>query len=86
MRTPTPLVSVVIPAYNAARFITETLESVFKQTYTNWEIVLIDDGSTDNTRAVLEPTWTESDIIFRKTGNRRSAQCRSAQGGALSVF
>ncbi len=41
------LVSVVIPAYNAERWIAETLRSVFSQTYPHWEIILIDDGSLD---------------------------------------
>ncbi|TDD94672.1 glycosyltransferase family 2 protein [Flavobacterium cellulosilyticum] len=45
----TPLISIIIPAYNASDFILETLESVKQQTYTNWEIVLVNDCSTDNT-------------------------------------
>lgn len=49
-----PLVSVVIPSYNRAHSISETLESVFSQTYPNVEILVVDDGSTDNTRAVIE--------------------------------
>jgi teichuronic acid biosynthesis glycosyltransferase TuaG len=44
-----PLISIIIPAYNASKFLLETLESVKKQTYTNWEIVLVNDCSLDNT-------------------------------------
>ena len=50
-----PHVSVVIPAYNSAKFLVQALESVFSQTYTDYEVVVIDDGSTDNTQAILEP-------------------------------
>jgi glycosyltransferase involved in cell wall biosynthesis len=47
-----PLVSVVIPAYNAANFIAETLDSLQAQTYTHWEAIVIDDQSTDNTAQI----------------------------------
>ena len=50
-----PRVSVIIPAYNRAQYILETLESIFAQTYTDYEIIVIDDGSTDDTRDVLQP-------------------------------
>ncbi|AFZ27925.1 glycosyl transferase [Cylindrospermum stagnale PCC 7417] len=48
-----PLVSVIIPCYNAAKFLSATLESVFNQTLKNYEIILIDDGSTDNTATLI---------------------------------
>ncbi|GIZ10058.1 glycosyltransferase family A protein [Flavobacterium sp. UMI-01] len=44
-----PLISVIVPAYNAAEFLQETLESVKQQTYSNWEIILVNDCSTDAT-------------------------------------
>ena len=50
----TPLVSVLIPCYNAARWVGETLDSAFAQTWPNLEVVLVNDGSTDGTREILE--------------------------------
>ena len=49
-----PLISVVVPTYNFGRFIAQTVESLKAQTYENWECVIVDDGSTDNTREIVE--------------------------------
>lgn len=48
------LVSIIIPVYNAERYIIDTLESVENQTYMNYEVILIDDKSTDNSKKVIE--------------------------------
>lgn len=48
-----PLVSIIIPTFNRAHLIAETLDSVFAQTYTNWECIIVDDGSMDNTDEVV---------------------------------
>ncbi|TBV25501.1 hypothetical protein DMZ43_11180 [Meridianimaribacter sp. CL38] len=49
-----PLVSIIIPTYNRAHLIGETLDSVLAQTYSHWECIVVDDGSTDGTAALLD--------------------------------
>ena len=49
-----PLVSIVIPCYNYGLFISQTLDCLLTQSYQNWEAIIIDDGSTDNTRQVVD--------------------------------
>ncbi|WP_415375378.1 glycosyltransferase family 2 protein [Patiriisocius sp. Uisw_017] len=48
-----PLVSIIIPTYNRASLIIETLDSILLQTYKNWECIIVDDGSTDNTDEII---------------------------------
>lgn len=59
-----PLVSIIIPTYNRAHLICETLDSILEQTYTNWECIVVDDGSTDNTAKVLAH-YIEKDNRFQ---------------------
>jgi glycosyltransferase involved in cell wall biosynthesis len=49
-----PKVSVIIPTYNMARFLPEAIESVFNQTFEDYEVIVLDDGSTDNTKDIVE--------------------------------
>ncbi|MBT0608445.1 glycosyltransferase family 2 protein [Aequorivita echinoideorum] len=58
------LVSIIIPTYNRAHLIAETLDSILAQTYTNWECIIVDDGSTDNTDAVVE-SYVRKDQRFQ---------------------
>lgn len=48
-----PTISIILPTYNRANLISETIRSVLNQTYANWELIVIDDGSTDETRSLV---------------------------------
>lgn len=56
-------ISIIIPAYNAARFIEKTVDSVLRQTYTNWELILVNDGSKDDTGVVIDAIASKDDRI-----------------------
>lgn len=58
------LISIIIPTYNRAHLLKETLDSVAAQTYQNWECIIIDDGSTDDTEIVVEQ-YIKEDIRFQ---------------------
>lgn len=49
-----PLVSIIMPAYNTEDFLGETIKSVLAQTYINWELIIVDDCSTDNTKKIID--------------------------------
>jgi glycosyltransferase involved in cell wall biosynthesis len=49
-----PLISVIVPTYNYGHLITETLQSISAQTYSNWECIIVDDGSTDDTASIVK--------------------------------
>lgn len=59
-----PLVSIIIPTYNRVNLISETLDCVVNQTYTNWECIIIDDGSTDETHILLDK-YSKKDKRFK---------------------
>ena len=50
-----PIISIIMPAYNKASFISEALDSVIAQTFTDWECIVVNDGSTDNTEEIVLP-------------------------------
>ncbi len=90
-----PLVSIVIPAFNRAHLIGETLDSIIKQTYTKWECIVVDDGSTDKTCNVITK-YKESDqriqVYERPTTKPKGANaCRNygwelAKGKYIKFF
>jgi glycosyltransferase involved in cell wall biosynthesis len=69
-----PKVSVIVPAFNSADYTVETVESVLQQTYEDFELLVIDDGSTDNTRDALEPYADRIQYIYKENGGACSAR------------
>ena len=56
------LVSVIIPVYNGSNYILQTINSVVSQTYSNWELIIIDDGSTDGSEIICEEYTNDNRI------------------------
>lgn len=73
------LVSVIMPAYNAEAFIAEAIRSVIQQTYQNWELLVIDDASTDSTLKIIQK-YSEKDKrikIFKNSDNQGTHKARN---------
>jgi glycosyltransferase involved in cell wall biosynthesis len=84
-----PLVSVLIPCYNAARWIRETLESVLAQTWPNIEIIVVNDGSTDDTRSILAEYLCKGVAVIDQPNRGPSAalnRCLSAAHGEFIQY
>jgi glycosyltransferase involved in cell wall biosynthesis len=70
--------SVIIPTYNRAGFIAETMDTVLAQTYPHFEVIIVDDGSTDNTRQIIEDRYGKDTRVryFYKQNEERGAARR----------
>ena len=71
------LVSIIMPAYNCSRFIREAIDSVLAQTYTAWELLIVDDCSTDDTAAIIASYQDERIHYFRNEQNSGAALSRN---------
>ena len=72
------LASIIIPAYNASKYIAETVQSVVNQTYSNWELIIVDDGSTDNTLKIIDAiAQTDSRIKYLTKNNSGVSDTRN---------
>ena len=67
------LVSIIMPSYNTGRFIKDTIESVLAQSYTNWELIIVDDCSTDDTDQIVEQYLTDDRITYIKNETNSGA-------------
>ncbi len=77
-----PLVSIIMPVYNAEAFLDEAINSVFNQTYPNWELIVVNDGSTDNSLAIIERLQNEKVRFFTQP----NAGVSAARNRAMSVM
>lgn len=72
-----PLASIIVPCYNQAQYLEEALQSLYAQTYTNWECIIVNDGSPDNTEEVVrkwearDPRFTH---VYKENGGVSSAR------------
>ena len=71
------LVSIIMPSYNTASYIKDTIQSVLNQTYTNWELIIVDDCSTDNTDEVLSEIHDKRIRYFKNEKNSGAAISRN---------
>ena len=71
------LVSIIMPSYNTELFIADTIESVLAQTYTNWELIIVDDCSTDHTDDIVANFSDERIRYFKNMNNQGSAVSRN---------
>jgi glycosyltransferase involved in cell wall biosynthesis len=76
---PSPLVSVVIPTFNRARVICQTIDNVLEQTYKNIEIIIVDDGSTDETKSKLKRYGDRIRVIIQNNAGPAVARNRGAR-------
>lgn len=74
------LVSIVMPSYNCARFISESIKSIMAQTYANWELIIVDDCSTDDTESIVA-SFRENRIRYIK--NKKNSGAAVSRNRAL---
>ena len=71
-----PLLTVLMPVYNAEKFLAESINSILSQTYSNFEFVILDDGSTDNSLKIIK-AYAKKDkrikVLVKK--NQKQAKC-----------
>jgi glycosyltransferase involved in cell wall biosynthesis len=81
-----PLVTVVIPAYNAAAFLRDAIESVLAQTYRPLEVIVVDDGSTDDTAAIAQSFGPPVRCIRQANARQAAARNRGIREAAGELF
>lgn len=83
------MISVIIPAFNAEKYIKETIDSILGQTFQDFEIIVVDDGSTDNTREILDQYGERINYIFQKNrgpSKARNTAIKAARGKYIALL
>src|SRR4030067_1442187 len=83
-----PLIIIIIPVYNAEQYLPETLDSVFTQTYTNIEVITVDDGSTDKSAEIIK-RYPAVKYIRQKNGgvsNARNSGIKASSGDYIAFL
>ena len=73
MNSDNRLVSIIMPSYNSEKYIETSIRSVVAQTYTDWELIIVDDCSTDGTEAIIRSFADDSRIRFLKNEKNSGA-------------
>lgn len=77
------LVSIIMPSYNTSSYIQETIQSVVNQTYQNWELIIVDDCSSDDTDEIIKPYLKDTRISYYK--NNKNLGAALSRNKALMV-
>ena len=75
------LVSIIMPSYNTSEYVAESIKSVLNQTYTNWELIIVDDCSTDNSEEIIKQFANDERIRFFK--NKKNSGAAISRNFAL---
>ena len=75
-----PLVSIITPVYNAEKYLKTCIDSVLKQTYTNWELILVNDGSTDGSLDIIKQ-YAQLDVRIKYIDKINEGQSLSRKSG-----
>jgi len=70
-------ISIITPTYNRANTISRTIESILLQEFTNWELIIVDDGGTDNTKQIIENSFRDDRISYYYIENRGVCAARN---------
>jgi glycosyltransferase involved in cell wall biosynthesis len=85
-----PFFTIIVPTYNRAGLISKTIDSISQQRYPNFEIIIVDDGSTDNTETIVKPLLQENIHYVKKENSERAAArnfgTKLAKGDYISWF